>query len=273
MINIVIPSYQRSDKVVTLDSIPLSYKDNVYLYVRPEEYELYKHFENRCNIVQLENCENIGDTRQFIVEHMKNKKIWMLDDDLKIFKAHLNEEVNIIRNEKLVVNEQQFYDCLTLIENYMDTYYHGHLRLPLFPKGKSYWPARVNTWGFTNVFFNLEKLDVKNIDYKHMTLCEDMYVFLSLIDQGYDRVSIAEYQIMGSPPNAKGGCSTYRTIENHNRALEYIHEKFPLHTIWSDRAYNLNLDGTEPLKALKIQVKRSDHISKYESNSLKEFFI
>jgi hypothetical protein len=269
MINIVIPSYQRSDNVITLNNIPASYKENTYLYVRHEEYELYKHYEDKCNIIQLKNCKNIGDTRQYIVEHMQGKKIWMIDDDIQIHKAFLNEEQNAVRNEKPIVNEEQFYDCLKLIENYMNTFYHGHLRLPIFPKGKTYWPARVNTWGFTNAFFNLEKINVKDIDYKHMTLCEDMYVFLSLIEKGYDRISISEYQVKGSPANAKGGCSTYRTVENHNAALEKIHELFPAHTKWSDREYDLNL-GSKPPKALKIKVKGSCNIKDYKTG-LKEF--
>ena len=157
MINIAIPSYQRPNNVLTLNNIPLSYKDNTYLFVRPEEYELYKHYETQAKIVQLKNCTNIGDTRQYIAEYFDGKKMWMLDDDIKIFNSFYNQEKDIIRTDKNTIDEIQFYECISYIEQILEHHYHGNLRFRIFPRGKSYWPYKINTYGYTNTFLNLEK--------------------------------------------------------------------------------------------------------------------
>jgi uncharacterized ubiquitin-like protein YukD len=272
-IKLAIPSYKRSKNVITLESIPVSYKKNTFLFVRPEEFNCYKHYDDRCNIIKLsDTCLDIGSTRQFIINFFENEKIWMLDDDISIHKSNLSYEKYqryntywyVIRSNKENITENEFYSCLSLINNYMKTFYHGHLRLPLFPKGKSFWPARFNTYGFTNTFYDLSKIPKSLINYEKMDLCEDMYVFLNLIDNGFDRIAISEYQVKSSKPNAPGGCSEYRTIENHNRALEKIHQLFPKFTKWSDREYNLNLSGKEAKKALKVVIKNSGHISTYQ---------
>jgi hypothetical protein len=156
-IKIAIPSYQRPNNVITLNNIPLSYKDNTYLFVRPDEYESYKHYETQVKIVQLKNCNNIGDTRQYIAEYFAGEKLWMLDDDIKIFNSYYNEEKNVIRTDKNTIDETQFYECLAYIEQILEHYYHGNLRFRIFPRGKKYWPYKINTYGYTNTFLNLEK--------------------------------------------------------------------------------------------------------------------
>ena len=90
-IKIIIPSYKRCGKITTLDSIPISYKDNTFLFVRKEEYDLYyNEYKERCNIIPLENVNNICETRKRIVEYFDGQKIWMLDDDLVIYEGFVN---------------------------------------------------------------------------------------------------------------------------------------------------------------------------------------
>jgi hypothetical protein len=100
-----------------------------------------------------------------------------------------------------------------------------------------------------------------------MNLCEDMYVFLSLVKKGYSGVCVSRYMVDTSPPNSKGGCSTYRTIENHNAALDKINRLFPEYTTIKKKAYSLNLLGNEPLKAIIVKIKL-----KPSCNNLDEFF-
>jgi len=60
-----------------------------------------------------------------------------------------------------------------------------------------------------------------------LPISEDYYVALQLLTQGYqNRVSL-KYRINPGTTQAKGGCSTQRTLEIHNKSLEQLREKFP----------------------------------------------
>lgn len=268
MVKIAIPSYKRSDDQVTLDFLPKSYKENIFLFIRKEEYNDYSKYENKCNIVTMDNVKDIGETRQFIIEYMNGSKLLMLDDDLHIAETYIDAK-DIIRNNKIPLNESKFYEFIDYLDKEMDEFYHGNLRIHIFPKNvKSDYPARVNSFCFTNGFFNLEKLKLEDINFKELDLCEDLYVFLSLIKLGYDALSISKYRCEGKKSNAAGGCSEYRTIEKQNRAYEKINELFPESTFFFKRKKdNSNFPGQEKLKGLTIRVKSTCHISKYKGKS------
>lgn len=83
---ICVPSYNRSNPniIKSLDMYP---ELPIILFIRntKEQKSLYKHLRDRCRIVLLENVENIGQTRQAIVnwciEH-RISNIFMFDDDI-----------------------------------------------------------------------------------------------------------------------------------------------------------------------------------------------
>jgi hypothetical protein len=260
-IKIAIQSYKRSDKVITLDSIPLSYKDNVYLFVRREEYDLYyNNYGQRCNVVPLDNVQYLSDTRTAIINYFGNDRIWLTDDDNKIHTARYIEEKDIIKpNTKEIVTEDQFYDCLSYMDEMMDLgYTHGLLRLSLFARGNKYWPHRVNCYGFTNTFLDLSKIDKSDLPYNDVQIMSDLYVFLYLLKKGYDNCMISKYMVTSGPANSQGGCSTYRNVENYNRCAEKIAQTFPEYVKIKDKSrYNSNITQEDlQLKGLIVRIPK-----------------
>lgn len=57
---ICVPSYSRPNAPFLryVDDLP------VVLFIRKEQKDLYKQYQDRCHIVQLENVEEIGQTRK-----------------------------------------------------------------------------------------------------------------------------------------------------------------------------------------------------------------
>lgn len=82
---VCIPSYSRPNAkllhLIKNEDIP------VILFIRKEQYNIYKEYEGVFKIVKLNNVNNIGQTRNAIIRYcIKNKipKIFMLDDDINL---------------------------------------------------------------------------------------------------------------------------------------------------------------------------------------------
>ena len=64
---IYIPTYKRTDNQVTINNIPDKLKSFTYLVIRKEEEKEIKKIYNQV-IILPENIQNIGSTRQYIVD-------------------------------------------------------------------------------------------------------------------------------------------------------------------------------------------------------------
>ena len=84
---ICVPSYSRPNASF------LKYCKNlpIHLFIRSEEYELYKKYENDCTILLLDNVNDVGETRREIVNWAIENNvddIFMVDDD--VTSVHFN---------------------------------------------------------------------------------------------------------------------------------------------------------------------------------------
>lgn len=258
-IKICIPSYKRIGNVETLNSIPLSYKHNVYLYVRQEEHAGYQAaYGSRCNVVALPPVSNIGETRQAICMAHMGERIWMMDDDLTIKPVYFSDK-GIIRakQKKFPLTEDDFYDCLDYLDSLMDSgLSHGAVRISLFPRPKDlYYPHRVNSFGFTNTYLDLSRIPANLIKYDAIELMEDVYQYVTLRSNGYDSAYISKYLVKSAPSNAAGGCSEYRTIERWNKAAQKILDEFPEYTTLQKRHYSLGMKDDTVIERKVVQVR------------------
>lgn len=78
---ICVPSYSRPDAPFLryVNELP------VILFIRKEQKSMYKAYQGKCKIVELEEVEEIGQTRKAIVDWATNegyKDIFMVDDDI-----------------------------------------------------------------------------------------------------------------------------------------------------------------------------------------------
>jgi len=263
-IEIIIPTLGRCDNQITLNSIPQKYHNIVTLVVQEHEYEYMKNTYTTCNVWQLPSgTKGIAVTRKHIGKNWKGKRIFVMDDDLKFIK--INSEL-----KGVAMTEAEFSNMLIEIENYMDNgYIHGGLSTHNTPPNEK--PYSFNTRVYTNVFYS-ENFDPDSVDWgeNYLLMPEDFYLTLQLLTTGFQNVVFNHYRVNPSATNSKGGCETYRTIENHNRGQEILAEKFPDFVEVYEKEQTSGPWKGLAKKALKIKWKQAYESS--QRNTLEEFF-
>lgn len=245
MLKIVIPSHNRHDTLSTINFIPDSYAKNVYIAVRSgEQYENYKIYEDKYNVIAFDNLTGIHDKRDAIARHFAGQRIWMIDDDCILNTTRYDKEKDRIIINKEMVNEEQFYEFLDFVDNLLYECPYIVVRPAIFPKGKTYWPYRKNSWGFTNAILDLNVLNADMLQYSLLNHSEDLVAFLSTIEAGYDTALLSKWMIKSNKPGAKGGMSDVRTGKMIEHANITINKMFPQHTRLREKAYTLkNANG------------------------------
>ena len=84
MIDIVICTFRRLDKQITLNNIPESYRDNVTLVVQPQEEEEARKVHKNIFVLDGNNIGYAKTIKQTTYEWAVNrqKHFWLMDDDL-----------------------------------------------------------------------------------------------------------------------------------------------------------------------------------------------
>ena len=243
---IVIPSYKRAGRAGIISFIPESYHNKTYLFVRPEEVELYKEAYPTVNVITCDGVmDGIAETRQRIVETFIGEKIWMVDDDLRLFKSFIvktkggNNEVAT----KHHITEEEFYEFIDRMNLLLETYHWGSVHQKKFPlQNMNHYPLKINSFNRSNYFYDLAAIKLEDIKFNDVTFAEDMYHWLELRTKGYQFAVMTDFIIrVGKKSNAAGGCSTYRDITKQNEDILKIHHKYGWCTRLHTQKWNLNI--------------------------------
>jgi len=263
-IEIIIPTLGRCDNQITLSNIPTKFHNIVTLVVQEHEYDYMKDKYQSCNVWKLPSgTKGIAVTRKHIGQNWKGKRIFVMDDDLKF--VTINSEL-----KGVAMTEAEFSDMLLKIESFMDDgYVHGGLSTHNTPPNEK--PFSFNTRVYTNVFYS-EKFDPNSVDWgeNYLLMPEDFYLTLQLLTTGFQNVVFNHCRVNPSATNTKGGCETYRTIENHNRGQEILAEKFPDFVEVYEKEQTTGPWKGLVKKALKIKWKQAYESS--QRSTLEEFF-
>lgn len=260
----IIPTLGRCDNQITLSSIPSKYHPQTTLVVQEHEYDYMKQKYPTANVWKLPSgTKGIAMTRKHISQQWKGKRVFIMDDDLKF--VSINSEL-----KGRPMTDVEFDKMVENIERFMDEgYVHGGLSTHNTPpQDKEF---SFNTRTYTNVFYS-EKFNPDVIDWgeQYVMMPEDFYVTLQLLTTGHQNVVFNWSRVNPSPTNAKGGCETYRTLENHNRGQEILAEKFPdFVEVYQKEQTSGPWKGLQK-NALKIKWKQAYESS--QRNSLSEFF-
>ena len=229
-LNIIIPTYGRLGTQKTYESLPEKYQKQVHFVVRPEEYAAFQARYSDCVIRCLPSTvKNFAQTKEWILNHYRSEKVWILDDGFTKFHAiRRNTNGENPRWIRIPLLEPQFDELIDRITKLLDEYIHGAVQLDYVspPTGKA---EDTNSRLMTNLFADFSKWpeDVSFVaNYDACLTAEDFYVNLWLLSRGFANVVITDigvYKKMREP----GGCNTYRTVENHNRSCEALHAAFP----------------------------------------------
>lgn len=216
---IFIPSLGRWQKQVTLGKLPHHWLSRVTLVVRKDEKKQYAAHHPTMKIAVAP--AGIGPTRDWIIANATDPKVLMLDDDLGFYARRKDDPTKFEDMQSGGVD-----DMLKWVERGLDDYVH----LGICPRegGNRVTVDQVNTRLLRMLGYRADVLRKMPFKFSDMRLQEDFYITLSLLQAGYPNIMLSQWchnQAVGS--NAPGGCSTYRTIEVHNKSAQELAAKFP----------------------------------------------
>lgn len=257
MLEIIIPTLGRQDSQITLNNLPEKWQKATTLVVQEHEYdEMVDKYGDVCSVWKLPaETKGISWTRKHIADNWKGKRIFVMDDDLKFVQLQHNGEKMVGAN----ATEENFDFAMSEVERLMDEgIVHGGFGVNNTPPSEN--PYNYNSRVWTNMFFSDE---VPEVDFgtEYELLPEDFYVTLQLLTKGYENVCFNHFRVNPSATNAKGGCETFRTIENHNRGQEILAEKFPEFVTVTSKTQTSGPWAGKEKKALSVKWKKA-----YESS-------
>ena len=257
-----IPTYGRVGSQTCFDSLPAKWKDKTVLVAHPEE--IHDGYPTLSCPIQ---GTGIAPVRYWISKYAEGTRYGVIDDDCVFQYTHKeNEEGPSNRS----LTDDEFDTMIDLFNSWMDedfTFCGSDAAWNPPTRDKDF---RTNSRLSGNVFYS-EKLPVDKLDWLGLSISEDYYVALQLLTQGYqNRVSL-RYRINPGITQAKGGCSTQRTLDSHNESLVKLREKFPAFVQLREKIAKNSGEWSGKTKlAATISWKKAYASS--QINTLEEFF-
>ena len=168
----------------------------------------------------------IGEVRRRCGEHARynrDRKFFMMDDDIRFYIRRTPGKTNLLNIE--TANEVR--SMLSQVRRLLET----HSAVGISPReGNNHVKedAAENTrlcraWGCV-----VE--DFLACEHSRVQWMEDFDIMLQLLRAGKPNISLSVYAQGQGGSQAPGGCSDYRTLENHNAAAHALHELHPKFT-------------------------------------------
>lgn len=214
---ILIPTYGRHNRQHTYNNLPPAIQKRTTLVVQHRERDMYKDYP--INVLP-KNIETIAPTRQYIMRMTPERKICMLDDDLRFDFRRMDE-----RGKFYVATEKQVVDMFKAIEKSLDDYAHVGV-LSREGGNRVLEETRECTRMMRVLAYDVSVFRAENIKFDRLHLQEDFDVTLQLLRKGYPNLVLCKWVNGQGSSGAKDGCSHFRTIELHN---ENAHRLAKLH--------------------------------------------
>jgi hypothetical protein len=264
MIELVIPTFKRLNKQITLSCIPDELLDTVTLVVQPQEENDARKVHNKIFVVSGDNIGFAKTIRDITYEFAVNRqsRFWILDDDLK-FLRHYETEDGKLRKE--LMTKSDWNEFLSKTETWMDEgFSHGSLGTTWNnPLGK--FPYVENSRIMANKYYDGVPISKiwSDIDWVGCCGAEDFYVTLQLLTKGYPNRVWYEFIVDAGASYKDGGCAEYRDTDYHNQACEELQKHFPeFVSIKYKEDNSKNMKGTM-LARSQVQWKKA-----YESSQI-----
>lgn len=222
---IFIPTYGRSDKQHTFWHLPHKLKEKVTFVVQHRERHLYYTFPPGQVYVLPKSITTITPTRQHILKNIMKGggKFVMLDDDLRFDKRRMDEA-----GKFYVATDKEVLTLFSTIEKKLGKYAHVGV-LAREGGNRAVESVRECTRMMRVLAYDATVLNEEKIKFDRLPLQEDFDVTLQLLRKGYKNLVLCEWVNGQGTSNAKGGCSSFRTIEMHNdnvKKLAALHHPF-----------------------------------------------
>ena len=227
MIHVYIPSRDRYQReyiekgpagILTEAGIPFTY------VVPHDQHHLYSGMVP-C-VARPPSVTNIGMARHYIgsvAEYNKQEKFIMFDDDLRFFTRIVEFDTKLRKSEP-----EDIMEMLTYVEMGLDAYGqigisarqgNNHAGDGDKPHHKDSTRTNGCTAYRTGVFMQLE--------HNRLLFMEDFDVTLQMLRKGIPNCAFYHWAYDQAMTNAPGGCSTYRTHQNHEESAHKLAELHP----------------------------------------------
>lgn len=226
--DIIIATFKRLHKQITLSNIPDELLEQVTLVVQPQEENDARKVHDKIFVVSGDNIGFAKTIRDITYEFAVNRqsRFWILDDDLK-FLRHYETEDGKLRKQPMTNDD--FTELLSETEKWMDD---GYVQAAVGttwanPLGK--YPFVENSRIMTNKLYNGKELAKvwNDIDWIGCCGAEDFYVNLQLLTKGFANRVWYKFVVDAGESYKDGGCAEYRDEDYHNDSCVELQKHFP----------------------------------------------
>jgi hypothetical protein len=220
-VEIAIISKGRPLKQTTFENLPKFLRERATVYVPPNE--VYAYLEAGVSPVVGIPVSGIGACRQWCLDHAKEDKVVMVDDDL-VFATRRKDEPTKFNPATVDEIEELF----AMIDLNLEVYAHVGVATR---EGGNYNTDDYYTCSrmLRVLAYNRSVLKAEGIRFDRLPVMEDFDVTLQLLRAGHPNF-IINYMVQNqNGSNLAGGCSTYRTLGMQEAAalgLKKLHPQF-----------------------------------------------
>ncbi len=244
-LTLIIPTHGRVNKQITLAALPNKLQAEVILVASlPAEAKALSALYPANTVLTAKGTTSIATKRHWIMQNVKGKMLFMMDDDLAFFERAVpeNRSWNTARKaydalngaplmKRLYPTDKRLLTLFQDMDKYVGTHKLGAMGIAHrrhSDKKKASW--EVNSRMMYAFGVNSEIYKKEKIRFDAVGLREDFHVVLSLLRKGYECHNYVEllnneYGTFG----AAGGCSGERSMEYSDAqcfALQKLHPAF-----------------------------------------------
>lgn len=217
---LVIHTYGRADKQVTLNNIPKAHHKNLWLAVQKREAYRY----NYSNLIILpKEIKKLSPTRQYLVETCEEEQLLLMDDDLLFYKR-LDDSVKLTK-----MGKTDFTKMFNMLSKWLKKEVH-HVGISAREgNNRVADDFKLCTRAMRVLGYNVKTLVDNNFRFDRIPTKQDFDMTLQMLREGYANKVSYTYCQNQSGSNTEGGCSTYRTEAMMNSSaikLAKLHHPF-----------------------------------------------
>jgi len=214
---ILVPTLSRAGKVRIFRDLP-----NATLLVDYSQAADYRAAYPDADLHVLpEGVCGIAGVREYCVRDVGGK-ILMLDDDLWFYTRREDDEGKLVN-----ASERDMVNLLEAVEDALDDYAHvGIAAREGFNRFKGLGDILENQRYIRALGINADMVPA-DVDFTRVQVMEDFDVALQLLERGLPSGILTRWAQGQVQTQMAGGCSDYRTHENHERAAKKLHELHP----------------------------------------------
>lgn len=215
-------TYGRADRQPTLDNMCKYWEKRIVHVVQKREQHLYRDIHAQRKIVLPDHIRRLSATRQYVLDHTKDKYVVLIDDDLS-FAERKTKSVKLSTE-----NQPAIFD--NIMEQIREWLEEGYAHCGISAReGNNYVleDSSTVTRMMRILAYNTEIVKKIGARFDRVEAGSDFDMTLQLLEAGYPNIVSYRYATNQKGSNTSGGCSTYRTKEFLAREMRKLADLHP----------------------------------------------